>query len=28
MGGRRALLGPADVQEGVGEIHLIPAQVR
>ena len=27
MGGRRALLGPADVQDGVGEIDLIPAQV-
>ena len=27
MGGRRALLGPPDVQDGVGEIDLIPAQV-
>ena len=27
MGGRRALLGPADVQDGVGEIDLIPTQV-
>ena len=27
MGGRRALLGPADVQDGMGEIDLIPAQV-
>ena len=25
---RRALLGPTDVQDGMGEIHLIPAQVR
>ena len=28
MGGRRALLGPTNVQDGMGEIHLIPAQVR
>jgi hypothetical protein len=28
MGGRRALLGPADVQDGVAEIDLIPPQVR
>ena len=27
MGGRRALLGPAYVQDGVGEIDLIPTQV-
>jgi len=27
MGGRRAPLGPAYVQDGVGEIDLIPAQV-
>ena len=27
MGRRRALLGPADVQDGVGEIDLIPTQV-
>ena len=27
MGGRRTLLGPADVQDGVGEIDLIPTQV-
>ena len=27
MGGGRALLGPADVQDGVAEIDLIPAQV-
>jgi len=27
MGGRRALLGPADVQDSVGEIDLIPTQV-
>ena len=27
MGGRRALLGPADVQDGVDEIDLIPTQV-
>ena len=27
MGSRRTLLGPADVQDGVGEIDLIPAQV-
>ena len=27
MGGRRALLGPADVQDGLGEIDLIPTQV-
>ena len=26
MGRRRALLGPADVQDGVGEIDLIPTQ--
>jgi hypothetical protein len=27
MGGRRALLAPADVQDGVAEIHLIPTPV-
>ena len=27
MGGRRAFLGPAYVQDGVGEIDLIPTQV-
>ena len=27
MGGRRALLDPPDVQDGVGEIDLIPTQV-
>ena len=27
MGRRHALLGPADVQDGVGEIDLIPTQV-
>ena len=27
MGSRRALLGPADVQDGVGKIDLIPTQV-
>ena len=27
MGGRRALLGPAYVQDGVGKIDLIPTQV-
>ena len=27
MGGRRALLSPSDVQDGVGKIDLIPAQV-
>ena len=28
MRARAALLGPADVQGGRGEVHLIPAQVR
>jgi hypothetical protein len=28
MGARHAFLGPTNVQDGMGEIHLIPAQVR
>ena len=28
MGARHAFLGPTNVQDGMGEIHLIPVQVR